>query len=341
MHSHDYYEVPILEVVVETETAVSLVLDVPEELRETFRYRPGQFLTLRVPVEGKFRHRCYSLSSAPDLDAKHKITVKRVDNGLVSNEICSSLRSGQKILVQPPAGHFVPASLDEDFLLFAGGSGITPVLSILKAALAEGSGKVVLLYANRDQRSVIFRDELIDLAAAHPERLTVLHWLETVQGLPTAAQLASLVRPWASCEAFICGPELFMAGVSTALATLGVDDERIHLERFVSLPDEDAAETMPVSAGEDVRLEVLIDGERHELQWARNAKMLDTMLAAGVDAPYSCRVGGCSACMCRVQKGAVRMAQNLVLDERELAEGWVLACQAFAESDEVSVEIPS
>jgi 3-ketosteroid 9alpha-monooxygenase subunit B len=341
MHSHDYYEIPIAQVIAETESAVSLVLDVPDSLQGIFCYRPGQFLTVRLPIHGKYRHRCYSLCSAPGADAKHKITIKRVEGGVVSNQICSELRAGDKILVQPPAGHFVPASLEEDLLLFAGGSGVTPVLSILKEALARGSGKIVLVYANRDERSVIFREELADLSAAHPGRLTVLHWLETVQGLPSAAQLASLVGAWNRYEAFVCGPEPFMASVSQALVSLGVPDERIHVERFVSLPDEDPAEAIDaIEGGADARLDVLIDGEQHALVWPKNAKMLDTMLAVGLDAPYSCRVGGCSACMCRVIKGDVHMAQNLVLDARELAEGWVLACQSFPVSESIAVEIP-
>ncbi|MCZ4342999.1 iron-sulfur cluster-binding domain-containing protein, partial [Sphingomonadaceae bacterium G21617-S1] len=183
--------------------------------------------------------------------------------------------------------------------------------------------------------------ELSLLAAAHPDRLTVIHWLESVQGLPSEEQLRSMVQPWSSYEAFICGPEPFMAAVQRALVSLGMPERLIHLERFISLPDEDPADTIETPAGEDVRLTVSMDGEQRTIIWPRNAKMLDTMLTAGVDAPYSCRVGGCSACMCRVTSGEVRMAKNLVLDEKELEEGWILACQSFPISDGVEVEIPS
>lgn len=343
MHSHDYFQIPIAEVVQETDSAVSLILDVPAALADTFQYKPGQFLTLRVPIDGKMRQRCYSLASAPGIDARHKVAIKRVDGGLVSNHVCSSLKAGDLIEVQPPAGLFVPHSLDTDFLLFAGGSGVTPVLSILKAALSHGRGHVTLLYANRDEQSVIFKNEIAALSAAHPERLTVLHWLESLQGLPTVAQIAGLVRPWAGAESFICGPEPFMNGVSSALHSLGVDEARIHLERFVSLPDEDVAEAAAAAMAEtsvDSQLTVSIDGGEHQLAWSHNAKMLDAMIEAGIDAPYSCRVGGCSACMCKVLSGKVRMAANLVLDDNEIAEGWVLACQAFPETDQVSIEIP-
>jgi 3-ketosteroid 9alpha-monooxygenase subunit B len=340
---HDYVAVPVLEVIQETESAVSVVLDVPDVLADAFRYQPGQFLTLRVEVGGKHRHRCYSLSSAPGLDPRHKVTVKRVEGGLVSNWICSSLRKGQSLLVQPPAGHFVPHALDHDFLLFAGGSGVTPVMSILKTVLASGTGRVLLVYANRDERSVIFADELRNLVSAHPERLTVLHWLETVQGLPGAAQLAALVGHRAQAEAFICGPEPFMIGVSTALEQLGFERGRIHVERFVSLPDEDAEPALvgPDPGGADVDLTVLLDGEEHRLPWKHGEKLLDTMLAANIRAPYSCRVGGCSACMCKLLDGEVKMAMHPALDDRDIAEGWVLSCQSYPVSSSARVEFPS
>ena len=341
MRRHDFFELPVSQVIRETDNAVSLVFDVPPVLKEIFTYRAGQFLTLRRRVDGKYRHRCYSLCSAPEVDARHKITIKRVDGGLVSNDICSNVRAGMVLLVQPPAGSFVPSSLDQDLLLFAGGSGVTPVLSILKAALLKGTRRIALVYANRDERSVIFRDELIELSVRHPDRLTIINWLESVQGLPTASQLASLARPFAPRETFVCGPEMFMTNVSEALSLLGVPGKRIHVERFVSLPDEDAAKPeLADESAADTKLQVLMDGVEHDVVWPASMKMLDAMLAAGLDAPYSCRVGGCSACMCRILSGNVRMIENLILDDREMAEGWVLACQAHPLSSEVRAEIP-
>jgi 3-ketosteroid 9alpha-monooxygenase subunit B len=345
MRSHGYFSVPIHEVIRETESAISLVLKVPGELTDLFEYRPGQFLTLRVQVDGKNRHRCYSLASAPGVDAMLKITIKRVDRGLVSNLLCSNARAGQTILVQPPAGAFVPASLDQDFLLLAAGSGVTPVLSILKAALAEGRGHIALFYANRDEASVIFRDELIALSARYPDRLTIIHWLESVQGLPMDDHLAGLMKPFADRVAFICGPEPFMAASVRALNALGVHRDHIHVERFISLPDEEPEEEDAAEPGSDkvqgvTKLIVKFDGVEHEVPWPAELKMLEAMLAAGLDAPYSCRVGGCSACMCRVTSGEVGMTKNLVLDDRDLAEGWVLACQGYSCSAEVNCEIP-
>jgi 3-ketosteroid 9alpha-monooxygenase subunit B len=333
MSKHEYVELRVADVIRETDDAVSIVFDVPDALVDDFAYEPGQFLTLRVPVNGKYRHRCYSLASAPGVDPRHKVTVKRIDGGLVSTELCGTLAAGQKLLVQPPAGHFVPSDLDRGFALFAGGSGITPVMSILKAALARGSGQVRLFYANRDDRS--------ELTRAHPDRLSVVHWLESVQGLPDPARVAAAIAHWTNLECFMCGPEPFMASVNNALERIGVPEELVHMERFVSLPDEDEVAAADAAAGGvDAELTVAIDGETHSVAWPAGKKMLDVMLEAGIDAPYSCKVGGCSACMCRVLAGETTMAINLVLDEHELAEGWVLACQAHATSAVVTVEVP-
>ena len=348
MHSHEYFDIPIGDVIHETGSAISIVFDVPQKLAETFRYRPGQFLTMRVLVDGKYRHRCYSLASAPGVDARHKVTVKRVDQGLVSNELCSNAKVGQVLQVQPPAGLFVPADLNAKFLLLAGGSGITPILSIAKSALADGHGHIALFYANRDEASVIFRDELNELCGRYPSRLTMIHWLETVQGLPTSQHLAGLLKPFVSRDTYICGPAPFMDAAVDALTAIGVSRQRIHLERFISLPDEDAegepSARQPAASAQGgkavTRLTVLIDGKQHEIHWSPNQKMLDAMIAAGIDAPYSCRVGGCSACMCRVTEGEVTMAKNLVLDEQDLAEGWVLACQGQPNSAQVRCQIP-
>lgn len=338
MHDHDFHSLTILDVVPETPDSVSIALDVPVSLRTIFAYTSGQFLTVRRLVEGKMRLRCYSLCSSPHDDALLRIAVKRVPGGLVSSALCAELRPGDVLEVQPPAGMFTPASLQADFLLFAGGSGITPILSILKAALGRGSGRIALIYANRDETAVIFRDTLNALVTAHSERLVVLHWIESVQGLPDAAKLAALARPWCAAESFICGPEPFMNAVGDALAGLGVPDERVHFERFLSLPDEPPPPPL-VNDGPEVALNVLIDYERHALQWSRNETLLATMLAAGLDPPYSCRVGGCSACMCRVTQGDVTMAANQVLDASEIGHGWVLACQSYPASDAVSVEV--
>ena len=201
-------ELELADVIEETPDARSLVLTVPDGVEvpaERLRYAPGQFLTLRVPSDrtGSVA-RCYSLCSSPFTDDRLTVTVKRTADGYASNWLCDHAHAGMKIHVLAPSGTFVPKTLDTDFLLLAAGSGITPMMSICKSALAEGSGKVVLVYANRDEKSVIFGPALADLAAKYPDRLVVVHWLETVQGLPSAAALAGLIAPYSTRDAYIC-----------------------------------------------------------------------------------------------------------------------------------------
>ena len=243
-----YHPLRVSAVTAETHDAKSVVFEVPPALAEEFRYQPGQFLTLRLNIDGRHVPRCYSMSSTPGLDTSPRVTIKRVRDGRGSNWVCDHVKPGDVIEVMAPSGIFVPRSLDGDFLLLAGGSGITPVFSILRTVLAKATGRVTLLYANRDEKSVIFCAELQALAAAHPTRLQVIHWLDSVQGVPSVAQLTELARSrtesaaqsTAPVQAFICGPGLFMDAAVAALQTLNLPPEHIHVERFVSLPDEEA-----------------------------------------------------------------------------------------------------
>lgn len=363
------HRIHVARVIAETSDACSIEFDVPPESTDHFAYRPGQFLTVRVPSErtGSVA-RCYSLCSAPHEGGPLKVTVKRTRDGYGSNWLCDNAEPGLAVDVLAPAGIFTPKSLGTDLLLCAGGSGITPVMSILKSVLAEGSGKVALIYANRDEKSVIFADELADLATRYPDRLVTVHWLETVQGLPTTPKLAAITAPWADREAFLCGPGPFMDAARAALTELGVDRKRIRIEKFKSLPrnpfeieepaakaaaeagaivDAEAEDTagpqgaeddaVTVTEGAPVSLTVELDGAEHSLAWPRQQKLLDFLLERGLDAPYSCRAGSCSACSCRIVAGEVKLLHNEVLESVDLDEGIILACQSIPITDDVSV----
>jgi 3-ketosteroid 9alpha-monooxygenase subunit B len=335
-------ELQVADVIEETADARSLVFTVPDGAdipAERLRYAPGQFLTLRVPSDrtGSVA-RCYSLCSSPFTGDPMTVTVKRTADGYASNWLCDHAHAGMKIHVLQPSGVFVPKTLDTDFLLLAAGSGITPMMAICKSALSEGSGKVVLIYANRDENSVIFGGALRELSAKYPDRLTVVHWLETVQGLPSAAALAGLAAPYVGHDAYICGPGPFMAAAEEALKNSG--NERIHIEVFKSLEsdpfaavviEEDDSDEGPATAI------VTLDGERHEVRWPRNAKLLDVLLDNGLDAPFSCREGHCGACAVLKKSGDVEMEINDVLEQSDLDEGLILGCQARPRSDSVEV----
>jgi 3-ketosteroid 9alpha-monooxygenase subunit B len=334
-----YHSLTIAEVVRETADAVSLVLRVPPDLADAFSYRPGQFLTVRVPhaTDGSVA-RCYSLSSTPGVDEHLKITVKRVAAGHASNWICDRVEPGAVLDVLPPAGLFTPATVDGDLLLLAGGSGITPVISILKAALGSGTGHLALVYANRDAHSVIFRDELRRLADRHPDRLRVTHWFDAEQGPPTPAGLDPLLRPYSGRDVYLCGPEAFLTVTRGTLVAIGVPPRRIHVERFSSLSDNPFEPAVAGrAAGGGHTAEVTIDGQTHRLPWPPDRRLLDVIIDAGLNPPFSCRQGICGACACRVLDGEVELVNNEVLEDEDFAEGYTLACQALPVSDTVTV----
>lgn len=354
------YDLRVVEVVEETADAHSVSFEAPADA--DFSYKPGQFLTLAVPSsQTGVAARCYSLSSSPHAGGPLTVTVKRTVDGYASNWICDNLRPGSTIRSLPPSGIFTPASLDADLLLFAGGSGITPVMSIIRTALSEGSGRVVLFYANRDERSVIFASELSALAAAHHSRLHVVHWLESVQGLPSQDQLSAFASAYESYDAFVCGPAPFMKLTVAALKELGFPRERRHQEKFVSLggnlfgdaeeqseaseeiaeaESSESSDTVPDTASGEgaVHLEVELDGQTYTYDdWSPTTKLLEHLESKGVKAPYSCREGECSACAIRLLEGEVKMLHNDVLDDEDIADGIRLGCQSLPVTDVVRV----
>ena len=348
----------VAEVVEETADARSVVLEVPSELQETFAYTPGQFLTVAVPSDQTgLAARCYSLSSAPH-SGQHQITVKRTVDGYASNWIVENLAAGDTLRVLPPSGIFTPRDIDADFLLFAGGSGITPVMSIARTALEKGTGKVVLLYANEDESSVIFAGQLAELAEEYADRFTVVHWLVSLQGLPSEQGLGLFASYFTSYTAFVCGPAPYMKAVTNALKELGFPRERRHQEKFVSLggnPFGDVEEVLAAQRqldeaddGEEesaepefsgpVAVEVELDGATYSFDdWRGDKVLLEFLEEKGVDAPFSCREGNCSACACLMVEGEVRLLHNEVLDADDLAEGIRLVCQAKPVSERIRI----
>lgn len=352
----DVVELTVRDVVVETADARSIVF---EPYPGWLDFRPGQFLTLAVPSDlTGVAARCYSLSSTPGEGLK--VTVKRTVDGYASNWICDNLRPGDSLRVLPPSGIFTPASLDHDFLLFAGGSGVTPVMSIARTALREGTGRIVVFYANRDESSVIFAKQWSELAAAYPERLLVVHWLESVQGLPSQDQLRAFASQYLTYDAFVCGPAPFMAATVAALRELEFPRERRHQEKFISLggnpfgdPEQAAVAAGEIDAAESdgpaavvpdgasagpSRVQVELDGVDYDFDdWAPGVTLLAHLESKGIAAPFSCRLGECSACACRILEGEVKMLNNDVLEDEDLADGIRLACQSVALTEKVRV----
>ncbi len=354
----------VVDVVDETADARSISFRVPPDAPEKFVYKPGQFLTVAVPSDQTgIAARCYSLSSSPHDGGPLTVTVKRTVEGYASNWICDNLKVGDSMRALPPSGIFSPASIDVDLLLFAGGSGVTPIMSITRTALDRGKGKIVVFYANRDEGSVIFAEEFTRLAAENPERLQVVHWLESVQGIPSPEQIKAFIEPYLAYEAFVCGPAPYMKMVTTVLRELEFPRDRRHQEKFVSLggnpfgdieemreAEREIADADDATEGDDastaevtgpagpVKLEVELDGTDHTFDdWDPKVKLLEFLESKGVKAPYSCREGECSACAIRVLDGEVRMLHNDVLDDEDLADGIRLGCQSVPATDTVRV----
>lgn len=338
-----YHELRVAAVIQETHDACSFEFDVPEDLVEEFKYRPGQFLTLRTPWQDDWLPRCYSLSSSPYENERLRVTVKRVTDGRGSNWLCDNVKAGDTLEVLKPAGVFVPKNLDQDFVLFAGGSGVTPVLSILRSALRQGEGRIRFVYANRDETSVIFRDVLRELSMQYPERLQVIHWLDSVQGHTTPTHLAQFIEGFAEPEIYVCGPEPFMQCVEEAANIAGIKKSSVHVERFVSLPGESEGgfEAIVEHAGSTAtQLTVELDGETRKVECEQGEVLLAAMLREGIKAPHSCLVGSCATCMCTLVDGEVDLLANEALDKDELDEGWTLACQAVATTESVHLKFP-
>ncbi|MGV9712936.1 2Fe-2S iron-sulfur cluster-binding protein [Gordonia sp. NPDC003424] len=335
----------VAEVIDETRDARSVVFEIPDTQREHFTdYKPGQFLTLRIPSDrtGSVA-RCYSLASSARTDAQPKVTVKRTVDGYGSNWVCDNLVAGAQIEVLPPSGVFTPKDLDTPLLLIAAGSGVTPVMSILKAALHTGSAPITFFYANRDVDDVIFAAELAELQAAHADRLTLIHWLESLQGLPNDQVLATTFRAFADHTAYLCGPGPFMDAVHKGLAGANFPHHKVHTEVYNSLSGDPFADVAlaEVSAEEDAgaaSVDVDLDGETHTLRWPRSRSLIDVMLAAGLDAPYSCQEGECGSCACTLTEGTVEMDNTGALDPEDIADGYILGCQAHPTSDVLKIE---
>jgi 3-ketosteroid 9alpha-monooxygenase subunit B len=324
-----FHALRIAQIVHETLDAKSIVLEVPPALASEFAYRAGQFLTIQVECGSERLQRCYSLASAPGCDREHKVTVKRVRGGRVSNWLHDRLRVGDRLPVMRPEGRFVLDRTDAPLLLFAAGSGITPVISILKTALLTTTRRATLLYANRDEASVIFREELESLRNANQDRLRVLHRFDDVHGLLDESTVCAVVTgtPGASC--YVCGPGPFMELIERAATSSGVSPERMRIERFTVGMSVQQAPRESVDPSEVPEyLDVGLRGGQHRVAYSAGKTLLQAAREGGLDAPYSCEEGFCGCCAADLLDGRVAMDADDALSGEEKRRGMILTCQA-------------
>jgi 3-ketosteroid 9alpha-monooxygenase subunit B len=307
-----YFELRVGRVVDETPDARSFELSIPAELVERFRYRAGQYLTFEVPLANERIVRCYSLASAPELGEVHKVTVKRVPEGRGSGWFHEQVRAGAALRVLPPLGRFVLHESARPLLFFAGGSGITPVIGLIKSALATTSRRIRLLYANRDARSVIF-------AGA-----------ETVHRAREGFEDA---------ENYLCGPGPFMALVEQTLRAAGVAEELIHIERFELPAHPEAAASPPAVAAEGLPSEIVVhlEGKAHRIPYRAGQTILDAARQAGLQPPFACEEAFCGSCAAKRVRGTVALDRNDVFTKADLEAGWILTCHGRATSPDCEI----
>ncbi|GJE00045.1 1,2-phenylacetyl-CoA epoxidase subunit PaaE [Methylobacterium isbiliense] len=349
-----FHRLRVAEVRRETPDAVSIALAVPDDLRDAFGFACGQYLTLRTTLHGEEVRRSYSICSGLD-DADLRIAVKRVEGGLFSGFATGTLATGDEIDVMPPMGRFGLAPQPEaahTYAAFAAGSGITPILSIIRTMLArEPHSRFFLFYGNRSTGSILFREALEDLKDRFLDRLSVFHVLsretqdiDALNGRLDGAKAALFLRTIVPAErvdhAFVCGPADMLEAVSGALREAGLPEQRIHVERFTPAGEGRARAPRPVAPADApaARATVITDGIAAEVPVAAGETVLDAAIRAGLDLPYSCRGGMCCTCRAKVAEGAVEMEVNYSLEPWEIEAGFVLTCQAKPTTERVVID---
>ncbi|MEX0302374.1 MAG: 2Fe-2S iron-sulfur cluster-binding protein [Leisingera sp.] len=336
--------------------AVVVTLKPVNGAAEEFDFTQGQYLTFRRDFDGEELRRSYSICAGTG-EGILQVGIKRVDGGAFSTWANTKLKAGDTLQAMPPMGTFftpLDAAAEKHYLGFAGGSGITPVLSILKTTLAaEPDSSFTLVYANKGVNTIMFREELEDMKNLYMGRFNVIHVLESdaqeidlFTGLVTEEKCAQLFEHWIDAgsvdTAFICGPEPMMLGIAAALRTAGLDDSQIKFELFASAQP-GRAKRKPVAAdaassANQTKAAITLDGATQTIDMGKDMTLLDAALENAMDAPYACKAGVCSTCRCKVLEGEVEMVANHALEDYEVEKGYVLSCQAYPVTDNVVVD---
>lgn len=350
-----YYDLKVKAVIQETKDAISIVFEHPGDKK--IGYKSGQFLTLIVPVQGKEVRRAYSLCSSPFVDSNLAVTVKRVDKGLMSNWLPDHVKAGDTLKIMEPMGQFTTefaATNKRHLVMFAGGSGITPMMSIIKSTLTQEPESICsLIYCNRDVDSIIFKDQFDQLQTTYEGRLHVIHVLDNApmnwqgySGLLNHEMLKKLferIPNWGDSKTtyLMCGPEGMMKNVDTLLALQNIPKEKIFKESFVTgvIDKEKKAESAVADEKKAREVTIRYDGNEFKIVVQPNHTILETALDQGIDLPYSCQSGLCTACRGKALSGKVKLDEEEGLSQSERAEGYVLTCVGHPMTDDVVIEI--
>lgn len=354
-----FHTLEVADIVQETPESISIGFHIPPALRDDFAFIHGQYLTLKLQVNGEELRRSYSICSSPLDKEEIRIAVKRVTNGRASSQLVDQLKPGSKLEVMTPMGNFHTAldpQQEHHYIAFAAGSGITPILSILTTVLrTEPRSRFTLFFGNSDVDRIIFRNKLEELKVHYAGRLSVYHILSRgtdadalFNGRITNEKATQLLKAFVTDplhkEFFICGPEQMMVNVSEALEKSGVSKKHIHVELFSSpVTSEVKKEAPPAATGAPfagkARVTVILDGRETEIEVdPRGDSILDSATDAGLDVPYACKGAVCCTCKARVTTGQVEMDMNYALTDEEVADGYVLTCQSHPRSAHVVVD---
>ncbi len=350
-----FHKLKVADVRKETADCVSVSFELPEALEGDFRFKPGQYLTLRTDINGEDVRRSYSICSCP-FDGEVRVAIKRVEGGAFSTYANHDLKVGDELDVMTPMGNFTrdfEAKKETHYVAIAAGSGITPVMSLIKTALqTEANSKFILIYGNRNSASVIFKDEIEDLKDQYMERLEVHHVLsredqgsDLLKGRITEDKVKGFAERFFSIDQvdayFLCGPEEMIRASESALASLGVDKNKVLFELFTPAKDivkkETTADTTS-SATATSSVTVILDGDETHMEMSSKGKtILDEALDAGADVPFACKGAVCCTCRAKVLKGTAEMEMNYALTDEEVEEGFILTCQSHPTSSRVVV----
>lgn len=348
-----YVNLKVREVVNETADAISIHFEQPAS--GDVPYKPGQFFTVIVDINGKEERRAYSVSSSPHIDLYPAVTVKRVQGGLVSNYLNDNMKAGTELRLMEPMGNFTTdfdSNNERHLVLFGGGSGITPLMSIAKSALdQEPETEVSLIYANQNMDSVIFREQLEEMVLGSLERFHLQHVLETkpetmdcYQGWLTEEIIKDALtklpqKPAENTEYFMCGPGPMMDIVEASLDNMGIDKSKVHKESFTAAVD---AEEVAEEVSEEIiarEVTIIYDDEEYKYMVEPKETILEKGLDENIDLPFSCQSGLCTACRGKCVSGKVKMTEDEGLSEAELEEGYVLPCVSHPLTSDVVIEI--
>ncbi|MDF2154589.1 1,2-phenylacetyl-CoA epoxidase subunit PaaE [Vibrio sp. CAU 1672] len=346
----DFYPLKVARADKDTQDSVVLEFEVPQELEQQFRFHPGQHLTFKSTIDGEELRRCYSICSAPG-EHRLQVGIKAIAEGRFSNFAVNEIQAGDELDVMTPQGHFGFSPSPErqvNYLGIAVGSGITPILSMLKAALdQEPNSTFTLLYGNRNGQSMMFRNQLLELKNRYPERLHVSYffsretndvelWNGRLDG-EKIRQLGNGLFDWSSFDAcYVCGPEEILESCYTALVEGGLSEESYHVERFNTATK---SREKPANQSDNTLVTLKRDGRVMKIDMtSQDDSVLDAALRQGVDLPYACKGGVCATCICKVKSGHVEMGTNYSLEADQVEKGYVLSCQAVPTTSEIEID---